>query len=160
MKRGAWWPIGITTVLATTVAANLWVMRIANDDPSFAIEPDYYQKAITWDSTLAQARQDSILGWRLTPQLQFVAATGTTRISATLTDSFGRPISDAVVKVSALPVARASEVHEATLAATGAGEYAAQLDARRPGRWELRFDVRAGSTRFTEVARVDARPAQ
>ena len=33
MKRGAWWPIGITTVLATTVAANLWVMRIANDDP-------------------------------------------------------------------------------------------------------------------------------
>jgi len=159
MKRGAWWPIGITTVLATTVAANLWVMRIANDDPSFAIEPDYYQKAITWDSTLAQARQDSILGWRLTPQLQFVAATGTTRISATLTDSLGRPISDAVVKVSALPVARASEVHEATLAATGAGEYAAQLDARRPGRWELRFDVRAGSTRFTAVARVDARPA-
>jgi len=160
MKRGAWWPIGITTVLATTVAANLWVMRIANDDPSFAIEPDYYQKAITWDSTLAQARQDSILGWRLTPQLQFVAATGTTRISATLTDSLGRPISDAVVKVSALPVARASEVHEATLAATGAGEYAAQLDARRPGRWELRFDVQAGSTRFTAVARVDARPAQ
>jgi len=160
MKRGAWWPIGITTVLATTVAANLWVMRIANDDPSFAIEPDYYQKAITWDSTLAQARQDSILGWRLTPQLQFVAATGTTRISATLTDSLGRPISDAVVKVSALPVARANEVHEATLAATGAGEYAAQLDARRPGRWELRFDVQAGPTRFTAVARVDARPAQ
>jgi len=160
MKRGAWWPIGITTVLATTVAANLWVMRIANDDPSFAIEPDYYQRAITWDSTLAQARQDSILGWRLTPQLQFVAATGTTRISATLTDSLGRPISDAVVKVSALPVARANEVHEATLAATGAGEYAAQLDARRPGRWELRFDVQAGPTRFTAVARVDARPAQ
>ena len=26
MKRGAWWPIGITTVLATTVAANIWVM--------------------------------------------------------------------------------------------------------------------------------------
>ena len=44
------------------------------------------------------------------------------RISATLTDSLGRPISDAVVKVSALPVARASEVHEATLAATGADQ--------------------------------------
>ena len=29
-------------------------MRIANDDPSFAIEPDYYRKAVTWDSTLAQ----------------------------------------------------------------------------------------------------------
>jgi nitrogen fixation protein FixH len=157
MKRGAWWPIGIVTVLATTVAANIWVMRIASSDPSFAIEPDYYRKAIAWDSTLAQARQDSILGWRLTPELRVVAATGRARLSAILTDSTGAPISGAVVKVSALPVARANEVHELTLAAAGAGEYAAQLDSRREGRWELRFDVRAGSTRFTEVARVEAR---
>lgn len=157
MKPGAWWPIGITGVLATTVAANLWVMRIANDDPSFAIEPDYYQKAITWDSTLAQARQDSILGWRLTPRLEVVAATGKTRISATLSDSLGMPISGAVVSVSALPVARASEVHAATLAAAGAGEYSGQLDAQRRGQWELRFDVRVGSARFTDVARVEAR---
>ena len=157
MKRGAWWPIGIATVLATTVAANIWVMRVASDDPSFAIEPDYYRKAVTWDSTLAQERQDSILGWRLTPELRVVAATGRTRLSAILTDSAGAPISGAVVKVSALPVARANEVHEVTLAAAGAGEYAAQLDSRREGRWELRFDVRAGSTRFTEVARVEAR---
>ncbi|HTK52400.1 MAG TPA: FixH family protein [Gemmatimonadaceae bacterium] len=157
MKPGAWWPIGITGVLATTVAANLWVMRIANDDPSFAIEPDYYQKAITWDSTLAQARQDSILGWRLTPRLEVVAATGKTRISATLTDSSGMPIAGAVVRVSALPVARASEVHEATLAAAGVGEYSGQLDAQRQGQWELRFDVRAGSARFTDVVRAEAR---
>jgi nitrogen fixation protein FixH len=157
MKRGAWWPIAITTVLATTVAANIWVMRIASDDPSFAIEPDYYRKAVEWDSTLVQARQDSILGWRLTPELQVVAATGKTQLTATLTDSTGAPISGAVVKVSALPVARANEVHEVTLAAAGAGEYMAQLDSRREGRWELRFDVRARSVRFTEVARVEAR---
>ena len=159
MKRGAWWPIGITMVLATTVAANLWVMRIANDDPSFAIEPDYYQKAITWDSTLAQARQDSILGWRLTPKLELVTSTGKARLSATLADSTGTPISGAVVKVAALPVARANEVHDVALAAAGVGEYAAQLDSRREGQWELRFDVRAESTHFTKVARVDARPA-
>jgi len=157
MKRGAWWPIGITTVLATTVAANIWVMQIASDDPSFAIEPDYYKKAVAWDSTLAQERRDSILGWRLTPELRVVAETGKARLSATLTDSTGVPISGAIVKVSALPVARANEVHEVTLTAAGAGEYAAQLDSRREGRWELRFDVRSGSTRFTEVARVDLR---
>jgi nitrogen fixation protein FixH len=157
MKRGAWWPIGITTVLATTVAANLWVMRIANEDPSFAIEPDYYQKAITWDSTLAQERQDSILGWRIKPTLGILTATGKTRVNAILTDSLGAPISGAVVKVSALPVARANEVYEATLAAAGPGEYAGQLDAQRQGQWELRFEVRTGSTRFTDVARVDAK---
>lgn len=157
MKRGAWWPIGVTTVLATTVAANLWVMRIANDDPSFAIEPDYYRKAVTWDSTLAQERQDSILGWHVKPTVGIVAGTGKTRISAILTDSLGTPISGAVVKVAALPVARASEVHEATLAEASVGEYAGDVDAQRQGRWELRFDVRAGSTRFTDVARVEAK---
>jgi nitrogen fixation protein FixH len=157
MKRGSWWPIGITLVLATTVAGNIWVAKIASDDPSFAIEPDYYQKAITWDSTLAQGRENVQLGWRLTPALGIVAATGKARVSATLTDSAGSPITGAVVKVAALPVARANEVHEATLAAAGAGEYAAQLDSRRQGQWELRFDVRAGSAHFTDVARVEAR---
>ena len=42
------------------------------------------------------------------------------------------------------------------LVAAGSCGYAGELDARRPGQWELRFDVRAGSSHFTHVARVDA----
>ena len=159
MKRGAWWPIGITGVLAATVAANIWVATIANDDPSFAIEQDYYQKAIAWDSTLAQAKRNTQLGWRLTPALGPIGADGRVRVSATLTDSSGAPIPAATVRVSALQVSRANQVHEATLAASGAGEYDAEIDARLPGQWELRFDVRAGAAHFTDVARVEARLA-
>jgi nitrogen fixation protein FixH len=157
MKRGGWWPIAITGVLAATVAANIWVAKIASDDPSFAIEQDYYRKAITWDSTLAQATRNTHLGWRLTPALVPIGSNGRLRVSATLTDSTGAPISAATVRVSALQVARANQVHEATLAAVGAGEYDAQIDARLPGQWELRFDVRAGSAHFTDVARVEVR---
>ena len=157
MKRGGWWPIAITGVLAATVAANIWVATIASDDPSFAIEQDYYRKAITWDSTLAQATRNTQLGWRLTPALGTISPNGRLRVSATLTDSTGAPISAATVRVSALQVARANQVHEATLAAVGAGEYDAQIDARLPGQWELRFDVRAGSAHFTDVARVEVR---
>ena len=157
MKRGSWWPIGITAVLATTVAANIWVAVIASDDPSFAIERDYYKKAITWDSTLAQTRENERLGWRLTPAFGPIEPKGGARLRATLTDSTGAPISGAVVKVSALPVARANQVHELTLAAAEAGAYGAELDARRPGQWELRFDVKVGSAHFTEVARVEVR---
>jgi nitrogen fixation protein FixH len=160
MKRGTWWPIAITGVLATTVAANIWVMRIANDDPSFAIEPDYYKKAISWDSTLGQARTNAQLGWRLTPALGPLAPGGGARLTARLSDSNGAAITGATVRVSAMQVARASDVHNATLDATAAGEYGVQLDAKIPGQWELRFDVRAGSTHFTETARVEARVAQ
>ena len=156
MKRGAWWPIGITAILATTVAANIWVMTIASADPSFAIEPDYYRKAVAWDSTLAQARENTRLGWRLTPSLAPIAAVGGSRLSARLTDSTGTPIHGATIRVSARHVARAGDVHDVTLVASGSGEYAGELDARRAGQWELRFDVRTGSAHYTEVARVDA----
>ena len=157
MKRGAWWPIGITTVLATTVAANLWVMRIANDDPSFAIEPDYYQKAIMWDSTLAQARRDAILGWRLTPQLQVDARD---RQDPDQRDAHGF-FRDA-------DLWRRSESHGA---AGGARERGARGNtrggrcgrvrrpARRAAARALGASVRraSGVTHFTNVARVEAR---
>jgi nitrogen fixation protein FixH len=157
MKRGSWWPIGITAVLATTVAANVWVATIANDDPSFAIEQDYYKKAIAWDSTLAQSRTNAMLGWHLTPILAPIGAEGRARLRATLTDSTGAPISDATVRVSALQVSRANDIQQVTLAASRGGVYEAQLDARLRGQWELRFDVTAGSIHFTDVARVEAR---
>ena len=41
MKRGIGWPIAVTAILGATVAANIWVAVIANDDPSFAVEHDF-----------------------------------------------------------------------------------------------------------------------
>ncbi|HEX6050040.1 MAG TPA: FixH family protein [Gemmatimonadaceae bacterium] len=155
MKRGLWWPIGVAAILATTVAANIWVMMIASDDPSFAIEEDYYRKALAWDTTLAQAARNTALGWHLTPAMGPIASDGRAVLTAQLMDSLGAVIPNAVVKVSALPVARATEVREATLVADDAGTYAARLDARRPGQWELRFDATVGTERFTQVSRVE-----
>jgi hypothetical protein len=39
-------PIGLPTALAMRVAANIRMVVIANDDPSFAVEPDYSRKAL------------------------------------------------------------------------------------------------------------------
>src|SRR4051812_9143310 len=125
-----WWPISLAGVLATTVAANIWVAVIANDDPSFAIEPDYYRKAVEWDTALAQGRHNALLGWRLTPTMGAIASDGSALLSAQLTDSTGAAISGAVIRVAALHIARASDVHEATLAPSGAGTYAVRLEAR------------------------------
>jgi len=156
LKRGSWWPIGIAGVLATTVAANLWVATIASDDPSFAIERDYYKKAIAWDSTLAQARTNARLGWRLTPTFGPIGPHGRALLRARLTDSTGASIPGASVRVSALQIARANDVYEATLVASAPGVYEARVDARFPGQWELRFDVQSGAAHFTDVARIDA----
>ena len=155
MKRGLCWPIAVTGILATTVAANIWVMMIASDDPSFAIEADYYRKALAWDTTLAQAARNAALGWHLTPEMGPIGNDGRAVLTARLTDSLGAAIPNAVVKVSAVPVVRATEVREATLVAADAGRYSARVDARRSGQWELRFDATVGAERFTQVSRVE-----
>ena len=156
MKRGMWWPIGLAGVLAATVAANIWVAAIANDDPSFAIEPDYYRKAVAWDTTLAQARHNALLGWRLTPAMSAIASDGSSLLSARLTDSTGSEISGAVIRVSALAVARASDVHDMTLTPCWRRELRGALRCASCGRMgvALRRDARSRAFHAGEPRRI------
>ena len=54
LERGLHWPIGIAMILAIGVVVNLYMMRIAAGDPSFAVESDYYRKAVEHDDVMAQ----------------------------------------------------------------------------------------------------------
>jgi nitrogen fixation protein FixH len=153
------WPVAITLALAAVVVVNIRVAMIAGGDPSFAIEPDYYRKAVAWDSTMAQTRANQALQWTLTQRLGPFAADRGATLDVTLRDEHGAPISDAVVTVSALHIARATDVSTATLIHASAGDYVATLPVQRAGRWELRFEVTRGADRFTALARVDAVPA-
>lgn len=155
MKRGAWWPIGVAAILASTVGANVWVAVIAGSDPSFSIEPNYYEKAIAWDSTMAQARENQRLGWRIEPRLGEISTARDTRLDVVLLDSAGSPIRDATVHVAAFFNARASHVLSATLARDTA-DYTAQLPMTYAGEWELRFDVNRGREHFTNTTRIEA----
>lgn len=155
MKRGTLWPLGIVAVLGITVGVNLAVYYVANDDPSLAIEKDYYRKAVNWDSTMAQARVNEALGWRLTPSLgAFTPARGAD-IRVRLTDSTGAPIAGATVKVSAFYNARANQIVDTTLAPATDG-YEGRLRVNHSGVWELRFEVTRGDARFTSTSRVEA----
>jgi nitrogen fixation protein FixH len=159
MRRGWMWPVGVTVLLAAVVITNIWVAIVASGDPSFAIEADYYKKAIAWDSAMAQARKNASLKWLLESRLgAFSAADGAT-LRVRLTDSTGEPIHDARVEVAALFNARASTVFTTTMPAGNAGEYTAALPVDHAGEWELRFDVSRGGNRFTMVRRVTAVPA-
>jgi nitrogen fixation protein FixH len=153
MKRGMLWPIAITGILTATVAANIAVAVLANDDPSFAIEPDYYQKAVHWDHHVAQEQKNATLRWHLEPTLGPASPNGSA-LTVRLMDSTGTRLQGASVQVAALNVGRASEVVTATLPARGA-EYAVRLPVKRRGQWELRFTATRGGDRFTSVQRID-----
>ena len=76
MKPSTRWPLGITALLALFVGVNVYLMRVANDDPSFSVEPDYYHKAVVFDSTIAQERRNVVLGWRASTSIDPDAGAG------------------------------------------------------------------------------------
>lgn len=156
MKRGLQWPIGIAVVLALTVISNVWIAVIASRDEAFAVEPDYYQKAVRFDDEMALRAESARLAWRVVPQLRLGTPAGTGSLTAMVTDSSGAPVRGARVEVLAMHNARASRQLTATLAESGDGAYSAPLDAQRPGEWELRFTITRGGERFAVRERVDA----
>jgi nitrogen fixation protein FixH len=152
---GKRWPWAIGTVLVLTMAGNLWVLRLAGSDPSFAVEPDYYRKAVAWDTTMAEAAQNTRLGWQLTVESMATSGTAPAQLSVQLRDREGKPMDGASLEVAATHNARADHIVTGTFADAGGGRYVAALDARRPGLWELRFTVRHGTDRFTARIRHD-----
>jgi len=152
-KGGRGWIAAVVLILGTTVAANFYVMHLAGDDPSFAIEPDYYDRALHWDDELAQRERNARLGWRAAPTLDAASAPGTVHVR--LADAAGVPVRDATVRVSAFPIARSAQLAEATLSPLADGAYAAPFPVQRSGAWEVRVEAVRGEDRFTSVHRLD-----
>lgn len=154
MNAAKLWPIAIAGVLAVTVAANAVLLYEANDREAATVEPDYYRKAVAWDSTLAQRARGAALGWRIDASLGAIARDGAP-LTVRLTDPRGLPVAGAAIAVEAIHNLAASQpVHAALLPAPN-GEYAARLPLAHAGLWELRFTVTRGAERFTASLRRD-----
>ena len=148
MKPGAMWPVAIVGVLAITVAANVVLIVMANDRKASVVEPDYYRKAVAFDSTMAERAADAKLGWRMEAALGAPGTAGT-ELDARLLDASGAPLDDASVNVVAVHNLDAGNPVSGRLAGQGAGRYRAMLPLAYGGRWELRFAVQRGAQYFT-----------
>lgn len=155
MKRGMEWPIGIAAVLVLSSVGQIWFATVASRDKAFAVEGDYYEKAVHWNDELAQRKQNAHLGWKVVPSLQLGRGNGEGSIAVELRDSAGAAITGATVQVLAMHNARANRQLSARLTEAGEGIYRAPLPAQRPGEWELRFSVTRGGEHFTVSERVD-----
>jgi nitrogen fixation protein FixH len=149
-KKGWQWPWIVGGLMAVVVGANLILIYVATSDPSFAVEEDYYQKALDWDDKRAQDRTNAELGWMLELDVaRERSADGSVVVAASLADRDGRPISDATIHLQAFHNARASHVFESDLTHDASGRYTTSLPMRRPGLWEFRLEARQAGRRFT-----------
>lgn len=159
IRKDRIWPIIIVTVLAGDVVLGFLNARVASHDPNFAVEPDYYRKAVEWDSTVAQGRRSEALGWRLTPTLGPTGDGTAAQLALEFRDAGGALVRDAQVSVEARQMAHADDLVRATLTARDDGAYAARLPLTRPGLWEFRVVATHGADRFVTSVRMDASTA-
>lgn len=144
------WPAVIAGALALHVTASLVTVWVATSNPSYAVEEDYYAKALAWDARQDQERHNAELGWRLDFDLDPADSTSSDPLLVVrLADADGGPLNGAAVTVAAFHNARANEILRSRLAVTGAGEYSSRLTMRRSGLWELRFTVDLAGEHFT-----------
>lgn len=152
---GKYWPAMIVALLVGGAGANVGLMLVATGDASFAVERDYYQKALRWDETMAQEARNRALGWSVTVALARAARPGEVKVTARIDDRTGHAIEGAHVGVETFHSARASHVLTAALSPEADGRYSATLPLDRPGLWELRLRVERGGQVFTTTLLQD-----
>ncbi len=152
MKKGSLWPWIIAGALALHVVASLVVVFVATSNPSYAVEEDYYQKALHWDDKRAQDRTNEELGWILNLTVRPAATPGEEpTLEVHLADAGGEPVDGAVVAVETFHNARAGDILRSSLDAVGEGIYRTTLPMRHNGRWEVRFTAGRGREHFTHA---------
>lgn len=128
---------------------------LAINDPGFALEPNYYDKAVHWDRDQAEARASDALGLQVVLLPLVTSAFGRANVELRIQDGQGLALAGATVQVVAFPNAYASQVQEVVLRESSPGVYTGELAHAVRGLWELRVSASQGSRRFREVLRRD-----
>ncbi len=151
MKKGAAWPYLIAGALALHVVVSLVVVFFATSDASYAVEEDYYQKAIDWDQKRAQDRTNASLGWRFEFEVLPPEQPGDQpRLEVTLRNEAGDPLTGATVTVEAFHNSRSDDILRASLLEIDEpGVYRATLPMQHNGLWEVRFVTECNGQRLT-----------
>jgi nitrogen fixation protein FixH len=143
------WPLIVVGLLLGHISIMITAVVLATSDKSFAVLPDYYQKAVNWDRSQADLRASEKLGWQvmLVPSPD-VDPTGRRTLTLTLADSDGRPIGNADVEVSAYHQARPNEVIQATFHTDASGQASQVVTMRREGFYQIGITALAGTQRY------------
>eukprot|EP00752_Nemacystus_decipiens_P013680 g12133.t1 len=102
-------------------------ITLGTGDPSFAVVPDYYEKAVDYDEHKALLAQSAQLGWsvELVPSTHADVA-GQRELMLRLRDAGDQPVEGAEVRVTGYHLARAGEPVEMTCVQTLPGVYVGQ----------------------------------
>ena len=160
-RQAGWiWPWLVGALLVCTAGGQAIMLYAATHDPTFAIEPDYYNRAVAWDTTMANDRATIALGWKASAAMSSAVGPGSTidaTVHVAVVDRDGTPVRGARVRATAVHNLDGSHQTSVSFVADGDTYVATMVGARR-GLWELRLDVTRDDAHFTPLLRLDYPP--
>jgi nitrogen fixation protein FixH len=161
--RGWYWPWLLAAGLLGVVAVNVVMFFVASSDGEGAVvEPDYYRKAVEWDSTLALRAASARLGWTATASLvrQAAAPSGPEgasagRIAVRLVDDAGAAVAGAQATAVLIHNADAGHPQQVLLHETLPGSYTAETTLAHLGLWEVRVDAHRAAAHFAAILHTE-----
>lgn len=148
---GRWVPCMIFGILGLSVVANIIMIRYAVADPSFIIEPGYYDEALAWDARAEQQRVNAVLGWNVSASLQKRGSEA--NLIVDIRDADGAELRDATYSVDASPNLCAKQRAHVVLE-NGRGV----VGRACPGLWRIDLVVQHGSERYGERRVIELAP--
>jgi nitrogen fixation protein FixH len=143
------WPHFIFVLLGVNFVVVGVTLYFALSDSSFAVEPDYYRKALAWDQSARQLEASARLGWKADIRADRSA------VQVNLSDATGAPLVGAQVEITCFAHTRAADRSLLALAETQPGLYTAPATLPRPGRWQFRLTARRGDDTFLTTTDLD-----
>ena len=155
MIRFRMWPGMVFVLLGMNACIVGVTLFLAHSDPSFAAEPDYYQKALTWDETARQVQTNTALGWRVETRWK-ASANARQTVEFIVRDTAGTPIAGASLGVEAFASLRPRERFQLTPVEIEPGVYQSALPTGPRGLWEFRIRAQHATDIFTASLESEA----
>lgn len=133
------WPVLIVGLLGLNIAIVGITVIAATSDPSVAVEPDYYQKALAWDEERGERRDPADDGYDVAVQLQPSPDRLTDGQLVVAVTQQNERVEHARIDAEVFHYARSGERQTLSLDEQQPGVYAAAADLRRNGNWEVRL---------------------
>lgn len=142
-------PVVVLGLLGGHMLFIVIAITLGTGDPSFAVVPEYYERAVDYDNRKALLAQSKAMGWsvELLPGDQ-ADVMGLRDLVVQLCDDQGLPIQGLAVKVEAFHLARASEPVAMDCVEVLPGQYLGTGRLLREGFWQFAIDASSDGRRF------------
>ena len=156
-SRGWWYPWLFVAALGLVVAVNGVLIGYAVGSFSGLDTAQPYERGLDYNATLAAARAQEKMGWRVEFDAVPAGAAALPQpvaIEARFLDRDGEGLSDLSVQaVLRRPAAQGSDL-ALILTERGGGRYVAQADLPMRGQWELRIVADGGGATWQSSRRI------